>query len=46
MFQLDIKINCKHLGDVLLLSRVTYITFVAKLQLKILHIRINHVPQP
>ena len=27
MFQLDININCKHLWDVLLLSRVTYVTF-------------------
>ena len=32
MFQLDININCKHLGDILLLSRVTYVTFVAKMQ--------------
>ena len=48
MFQLDININCKHLGDVLLLSSVTCVTFVAKMHIKLKrrHIRINHAPQP
>ena len=32
-FQLDININCKHLWYVLLLSRVTYVTFFMKLQI-------------
>ena len=36
MFQLDININCKHLGDVLLHStRVTYVTFFAKMQINL-----------
>ena len=32
-FQLDININCKYLWDVLLLSRVTDVTFITKLQI-------------
>ena len=31
IFQLDLNINSKRLGDVLLLSRVTHVTFVAKI---------------